>query len=226
MEEPTSLEDYLRTAEIDLFGDFEAAEGGGHPSKELVVLRGGIGALAKLALSEPERRQCRSEAGAYVVAHALGWDDLIPVTVLRAVPTREGQVDASVQILWPAFATAAELGLDEATVPGDDALRTALIDGLLLNSDRHSGNWGLVAGARLGLIDHGHTAISGLGGISGFYEQWRGHPLDDEHRGRLESFVEHGVGRLQELLDDEGVVQSIAERASSMLAADALVADE
>lgn len=89
-DDASALEEYLRTAEIDLYGTFAATAGGGHPSKEFVLVRGGIGALAKLATTDDEARQCKSEVGAYVLAHLLGWDDLVPATVLREVPTSEG----------------------------------------------------------------------------------------------------------------------------------------
>src|SRR3954451_22410300 len=112
MEDAAALESHLREAPIDLYGHFPG--GGGHADKQLVVVRGGVGALAKLARNEQEARQCRSEVGVYQVARALGWADLVPVTVLREVPSPQGPVEASVQILWPAFVTAAEAGITEA----------------------------------------------------------------------------------------------------------------
>jgi hypothetical protein len=84
-DDASALEEYLRTAEIDHYGTFAATAGGGHPSKEFVLVRGGIGALAKLATTDDEARQCKSEVGAYVLAHLLGWDDLVPQTHLALI---------------------------------------------------------------------------------------------------------------------------------------------
>ncbi len=216
MEEASSLERYLRDADIDVFGHFEATAGGGHPNKQLVVVRGGMGALAKLARSEQETRQCRSEVGTYVLARALGWDDLVPLTVLRDVPSADGVVKASVQVLWPAFITAQELGLSEASVTETDATRAAILDALLLNSDRNAGNWGLVLRKKLALIDHGHTALSGLPGWSGFAAQRRGQTISDEQRGRLEALVDDGRCRLVAGIETE-CAAGLIDRATRML---------
>jgi|1186.fasta_scaffold23554_2 hypothetical protein len=194
MEDAAALESHLREAPIDLYGHFPG--GGGHADKQLVVVRGGIGALAKLARNEQEARQCRFEVGVYQVAKALEWGDLVPATVLREVPTATGVVEAGVQILWPAFATAAEAGVTEASVDERDSLRAAIIDALVQNSDRHTGNWGVVAGAKLGLIDHGHTALSRLPGVSGFALMHRDAEISGELHDRLEEFVNGGAEQL------------------------------
>jgi hypothetical protein len=224
MEDASSLEAYLREAPIDLYGHFEVTGGGGHPGKQLVVVRGGIGALAKLAHNEAEQRQCQSEVGAFVLADALGWGDLVPVTVFRSVPTPEGIIDASVQILWPAFMTAAELGLNETMIEDRDALRAAVFDALLLNSDRHAGNWELVARTKLALIDHGHTALSGLPGWSGFAQARRGEEITGELGERLENLVDDGVERLAEIVG-ETEATAVVERATTMLAGGAVAVD-
>lgn len=224
MEEASLLETYLRDADIDLFGHFDATAGGGHPSKQLVVVRGGIGALAKLARSDAEMRQCKSEVGAFVLARALGWDDLVPLTVFREVPTGDGVAEASVQILWPAFATAQELGISESAVGEATASRAAILDALLLNSDRNSGNWGMVAGVKVGLIDHGHTALSDLPGTSGFAALRRGQPLTDEELERLEALVDAAGGRLSEVADAEHV-DAIVDRAEGMVQGGAITVD-
>src|SRR5437867_2304595 len=116
VDDGAALEAHLREAPVDLYGTFAATAGGGHPDKQLVVVRGGIGALAKLARNETEVRQCRAEVGASLLARAMGAADLVPMTVYREVPSTAGLVDASVQVLWPAFATAMELGLNEHAV--------------------------------------------------------------------------------------------------------------
>jgi hypothetical protein len=223
-DDASALEEYLRTAEIDLYGTFAATAGGGHPSKEFVLVRGGIGALAKLATTDDEARQCKSEVGAYVLAHVLGWDDLVPVTVFREVPTSEGLVSASVQILWPAFKTAQELGITETAIGEIDAMRSAVFDGLLLNSDRNLGNWGQVAHTHLALIDNGRTLISGYPGVSGFAHHRRGQRLTDDHAQRLDSFIGGAHDRLVESVGDHDAMQ-IVQRARRMIDDAVIVVD-
>jgi hypothetical protein len=216
MEDPSSLETHLRDAHVDYFGVFEARAGGGHPDKELVVMRGGVGALAKLARTETEMRQCRAEVMAYQLARALAWDDLVPVTVLREVPSSEGDVQASVQVLWPAYATAEELGLDESALLEPDVWRIAVLDALLLNGDRNRGNWGMVARTKLGLIDHGNSAISGMPGVSPFAQARRDHVLPHEVQERLEALVDRGEHQFDDYGGpDEGT--ALVHRAAVML---------
>jgi len=224
VEEPSPLEDYIRTAEVDLHGHFDAQQGGGHPSKQLVLLRGGIGALAKLATTDEEARQSRSEVGAYVLAHLLGWDDLVPVTVFREVPTPSGVAPASVQILWPAFRTAQELGIIESSIPEAEATRCAIFDGLLLNSDRNAGNWGLVAMTRLALIDNGRTVLSDFPGVSGFANARRGQQLGDADEAPLEMLGRVDPDRLNEAVG-EAATSIIVQRAQQMLESGTVLVD-
>jgi hypothetical protein len=218
----SSLESYLSEAHIDYVGDF--AGGGGHADKQLVVLRGGVGALAKLGREEPARRQCRAEVAAYKVAQALGWADLVPVTVYREVPTPEGSAEASVQVEWPRFQTAQELGRNVDSLEETDALRIAVLDVLLMNTDRHDQNWGFVGGAKLALIDHGNSGMSGMdGGPSAIAHARRNRDLEGEHVEALEALVE-ATDRLKETIGEENA-QAVVDRANRMLQAGAVAFD-
>jgi len=224
VDDGAALEAYLRDAPIDLYGTFAATAGGGHPDKELVVVRGGVGALAKLARNETEERQCRAEVGACLVARAVGASDLVPVTVYREVPSAAGLVEASVQVLWPAFATAAELGLTEQNVPERDGMRIAVLDVLLRNGDRNSGNWGMIAGAKVGLIDHGNTALSGMPGLSPFAAAWADRDLEPELADSLERLSHDGVEGLADVVGEEAS-DGVVQRARTMVERGAVVVD-
>jgi hypothetical protein len=225
VDDGTALEAHLREAPIDLYGTFEArGGGGGHPDKQLVVVRGGIGALAKLVRNETEQRQCQAEVGAWLVARAMGAADLVPTTVYREVPTADGLLAASVQVLWPAFLTAGELGITEQNVPDRDGMRVAVLDALLQNGDRNTGNWGMVASAKLGLIDHGNTGLSGMPGQSPFTVAWRDRNLDSELSDHLERLAEDGVDGLADLVDHQRVAE-LVQRAREIVDRGAVVAD-
>jgi hypothetical protein len=219
----SSLESYLSEAHIDYVGDF--AGGGGHADKQLVVLRGGVGALAKLGREEPARRQCRAEVAAYHVAQALGWADLVSVTVYREVPTREGgSAEASVQVEWPRFQTAQELGRNVDSLEESEALRIAVLDVLLMNADRNDQNWGFVGGTKLALVDHGNSGMSGMdGGPSAIAHARRNRDLEAEHVEALEALVE-AINRLKEAIGEENA-QAVLDRANRMLQAGAVAFD-
>jgi hypothetical protein len=216
MEDPSSsLEIYLGEAQIDFFGAWEPAAGGGHAEKQLVVYRGGVGALAKLGRDEASKRQCRAEVGAYEIARVLGWDDLVPVTVYRKVPTEDGTAEASVQVEWPSFATAQELGRGIETIDENDALRIAVLDVLLMNGDRNAGNWGFVRETKLALIDHGNTGLSEIPGVSEVANARRDQNLNTEHLEALRALVE-AADHLTETIGQEQS-KTIVERATRML---------
>jgi len=81
-----------------------------------------------------------------------------------------------------------------------------------------------VAGVKVGLIDHGHTALSDLPGTSGFAALRRGQPLTDEEVERLEALVDAGGGRLSEVADAEHV-DAIVDRAERMVQGGAITVD-
>jgi len=65
-------------------------KGGGHNDKQVMELAGGLGVVAKLALTSNaiQQEQVRAECAAPILARALGWGDLVPVTAMRAVVSR------------------------------------------------------------------------------------------------------------------------------------------
>src|SRR5436190_21707780 len=138
----TELERYLQSAPILHVGQFE--RGGAHPDKRLVVLEGGVGVLAKPAREGPAERMVRCEAAAWALARELGWPSLVATTVLRAIEIAEGEdaLEASLQVLWPAFETAAERGATAATCSEEERWRVAAFDALSRNIDRNIHNWG------------------------------------------------------------------------------------
>jgi hypothetical protein len=123
------LEDYLRTARV--WHTAPLGGGGGHQHKQLQVLDGGLGVVAKLAEGpDPAARptaakQVRGEVAAWFLAHELGWEDLVPVTTLGVVESRfTGEhVAASLQVAWPRFKVAAERALQPVTCSEEDRWR-------------------------------------------------------------------------------------------------------
>src|SRR5436309_2912045 len=113
--------------------------GGGHPSSFLVVLEGGVGALAKLETVGGDAPQMiRRERAAWVLARLLGWQEMVAATVLRDVPVPAGgHGHASVQVLWPTN----DVGVAEDAFPEEDQWRAAIFDALIRATDRHAGNW-------------------------------------------------------------------------------------
>lgn len=103
-------------------------------------------------------------------------------------------------------------------------MRSAVFDGLLLNSDRNLGNWGQVAQTHLAPIDNGRTLISGYPGVSGFAHQRRGQRLTDDHAHRLESFIGGAHDRLVESVGDHEAMQ-IVQRARRMIEDAVIVVD-
>jgi hypothetical protein len=223
MEDPSSLEEYLAAAPVDLHAHFPG--GGGHANKQLVLIRGGIGALAKLATDDQSRKQANAEVAGYLLARLLGWDDLVPVTVFRTVPSPSGDVDASVQVLWPAFRTAAELGIGPDAIPDEDGWRVAILDVLLMNSDRNPSNWGRVSESRTALIDHGHSLIGGQPGLSSEFATNRmNHDIPPAVREALDQVTAASAGHLRDIAEAAHVDQ-IVGRAASLVSGGVLTPD-
>lgn len=114
------------------------------------------------------------EASAYEVAKALGWDDLVPPTVVRSVSDlsqRDLDGMSAAIALEPTDTMSVQLWTDNAIEAGEfggwgtkpDAWRNvdtrslgriALLDGVIANSDRHEGNF-LIKDNRAIAIDNG-----------------------------------------------------------------------
>jgi hypothetical protein len=224
MEDPSPLEEYLAAAPVDLHAHFPG--GGGHANKQLVLVRGGIGALAKPAMDDQSRRQANAEVAGYLLARLMDWDDLVPVTVFRTVPSPSGDVEASVQVLWPSFKTAAELGIGPDAIADEDGWRAALLDVLLMNSDRNPSNWGRVAESGLALIDHGHCLIGGQPGLSSEFATNRAdQELPATMREALERVTSANGGRLRDVADADHV-DRIVERAATLVSGGVLALGE
>lgn len=196
MEAGAALAAYLRTATV--LDVRPLPGGGGHARKRVVIFEGGVGAVAKYGddvSGSKAPAMIRAEAAAYALAVELGWQDLVPTTVLRTLDDPDdldAEVEASVQVLLPLFKTSLEGGLMAASCEETDRLRAAAFDVLCANTDRNNGNWGKidgVGGPRL--IDHGH-AFEVHGGPPGgdFVQSTTGATLPEAVCDDLQAFVE------------------------------------
>lgn len=218
MEAVPDLENYLRTAPIAHTAELRRG-GGGHQYKQLVVLDGGLGVVAKLAEpagEESPQKMVRAEVAGWVLAHELDWRGLVPTTVLRTVPSifTGAVAEASVQVVWPLFEMALERTATVADCPEDASWQIALFDALAANADRNDSNWGFVKDLPdPKLIDHGHAFEAHGGGTSPFVDRWRGQEIPPEHLDHVERFLARsGDSRLREFLDHD-VVDRIIDRA-------------
>jgi hypothetical protein len=185
------LEDYIRTAGVVHACPLNG--GGGHQGKQLVILEGGLGVVAKLAegTNATQYLQIRAECGAWLLAQELDWTDLVPMTAFRVVRSifTENYVAASVQIAWPLFKVAAECGPRHAKdCPDDEIWRVAIFDALALNTDRHGMNWGFVEQMddRPKLIDHGHAFEAATARSFDFIDLKQGQKIPAENLARVE----------------------------------------
>lgn len=101
-------------------------------------------------------RAIRNEAAAYEVAKILGIDVLVPVTVLRQLPTAGGKVtEICVQEFVPDAVDAGDL----EEIPTEVIEQAAAFDIVIGQADRRGKNWLIVrdeeGNAHLVLIDHG-----------------------------------------------------------------------
>lgn len=215
------LEDYLRTARV--LHTAPLGGGGGHQHKQLLVLDGGLGVVAKLAEGpSPEIRstaakQVRGEVAAWFLAHELGWDDLVPVTMLGVVESRfTGEhVAASLQVAWPRFKLAAELALQPSSCSEYDRWRVAIFDALAGNTDRNNTNWGFIQDLDCAkLIDHGN----GFGPdptTSQFAFDLNGQAIPNQYKTYIASFVAQEKGsRLPTVLPEETALALFARAQS------------
>jgi hypothetical protein len=222
MEATAELERYLRTAPI-LATAGPVVGGGAHPGKQRLLLLGGVQVIAKPAIEREEtERMIRCEAAAWQVAKALGFGGLIATTVLRRIPSADGdEVGASIQVIWPdghQFCAALEL------LPDGDIWEAAVFDAVVLHADHNLNNWLAVpapGGAeqpRLKLIDNGYAFFPGRGGCnSSFYAAKEGVELPDLMISALEQFLgAWPIQELEELLDD-GALRGVRERAEHLL---------
>lgn len=120
---------------------------GGQEVSTLLSLEGGDRGVYKKSSDEPELSAYGIPQGTYykrevaagVVAHMLGFGDLVPVTV----PRKSQDTYGSMQSFVDNAQTAYEHGTDEDSEFGsdEDVARAALFDYIIGSEDRHSNNW-------------------------------------------------------------------------------------
>ena len=120
---------------------------------------------------------CR-EVGAHAVSVATGWD-IVPPTVMRDGPFGEGMLQ-----LWMETDEAVDIG---ELVNSDSAelRRIAVFDAVLNNADRKAGHLLPLPGGRIQGIDNG-LCFAVEPKLRTVLWRWRGQPLTDEERARLE----------------------------------------
>ncbi|MGD0455292.1 MAG: hypothetical protein ABSB69_17025 [Solirubrobacteraceae bacterium] len=214
-----ALESYLLGAPVEHVRPLDG--GVGHPYKLALILRGGVGVVAKLGNSEQMMRQARREVAAWLLAVELGLARLVPATVLRQIPTSGNPstptLEGSVQILWPRFRMALEDPIKPESCSKAVSWPIAVFDLLLANTDRKADNWGTIDGLpRAVLIDHGH-AFEAADSQSVFVEIHRDQPVPRGLLRQIESFSagqEHS--RLRNVLDGTEC-DAVFDRASRIL---------
>jgi hypothetical protein len=199
------LEDYLRTARIVHTGPL--AGGGGHQHKQLVVLDGGLGVVAKLAEGTAAAPgQVRAEVAAYVLSRELRWSDLVPTTTLRVVRSivTSHHVAASVQVALPFFKPALERQATVQNCSDEDRWRAAIIDALAWNTDRSEANWGFIEGLpNAKLIDNGNAFDPSQGIGSSFVADRNNQDIPQDHLDRIQAFMRGSRdSQLREILDE------------------------
>jgi hypothetical protein len=194
MDAAPHLEDFIRTARVR--HTVPLPGGGGHQHKQLLILDGGLGVVAKLAEPDPAASQrVRAEVAAWQLTLELGWEDLVPATALRAVRSSfsNNDVAASVQIAWPFFSVVAETAPPKTVsdCPEDTVWRIAIFDTLCANTDRNDTNWGFVRQLdQPKLIDHGHAFEPGQATTSAFATAKRGQPIPGDLLNRVKRLLE------------------------------------
>lgn len=215
MERLNDLEDYLREATI--LDAYSFAEGGGHGGKQVLILEGGVGVLAKPGKGAEQLAMARREVAAWQIIRGLGWADLMGATVLRSLAELEDDLEGSVQVLWP---NAAPDGPSE-TFDKTDTLRAATFDTIIQHTDRGGHNWLGVpkpeAGTpQLKLVDHGYAMdLPGQAATvqSTFHELHKDEELADEVVEAVEGLLSSWPpGAIHELLEDDPF-NNVQERA-------------
>jgi hypothetical protein len=214
MEAVPDLEDYLATAPITAVRPLN--RGGVHRDKQLLVLEGGVGVVAKPV--HPEQPETagwvRAEVAAWRLAWELGFPDLVPTSVLRGISIPGlGDVLASLHVVWPYYQMALELSATVEQCREEDRWRVAIFDALAAHPDRHNQNWGFIEstpGVRL--IDHGHTFQPGMRSTSPFAHDKSGAEIPDLEREHLARFLANlPHSRLGELLEP-GPLEEVRDR--------------
>jgi hypothetical protein len=214
------LEQYLREATI--LDAYSFTEGGGHGGKQVLILEGGVGVLAKPGGDENQHLMARREVAAWEIIKALGWADLMGATVLRMLhELGNDEREGSLQVLWPNAEPDSPVdGYDR-----QDVLRAASFDAIIQHTDRNGHNWlsvprAATGASKLKLVDHGYAldmpgqpqAVQ-----STFFESCKDEELPDEIVDAIEGLLGNWPpGPVQELLDDDAR-QAASERATRIV---------
>lgn len=216
MEREDELEAYLRTAPV--MYERPLPGGVGHAEKKILWLRGGVAVAAKPGIDANYIDQARCEVAAWLLAAGLDMTRLVPVTVMRKIPTTAGEVDGSAQVMWAQFRTALDLGLQPSQCTESVGWDIAVFDVLTANTDRHNANWGVIDTLPDAvLVDHGHCFLKAPRTSSPFYLERQGQPIPADQLQRLQTFITNsGSTRLDEVLDSM-VVQQVINRAQHLV---------
>lgn len=154
--EPETLPRAL-TMQVSSITGQEELEGGISKGTELVTFEDGTHGVFKPASGEYDeaRRNISNgypverEVGAWEVAHIVGMDDMVPITVERMVDGERGSLQDFVENAQPA----AEV-YNNRYDGIHDAQRAAVFDYVVGNEDRHANNWMIDENGKMHLIDH------------------------------------------------------------------------
>lgn len=223
MEREDELEEYLRAAPV--IYERPLPGGGGHAEKKILWLRGGVAVAAKPGIDANYVAQAQCEVAAWLLAAELDMTRLVPVTVMRKIPTTAGETDGSAQVLWAQFKTALDLGLQPSQCADSVGWDIAVFDVLTANTDRHNANWGVIGSLPDAvLVDHGHCFLKPPRTTSPFYLERQGQPIPADLLQRLQTFITNaGNTRLSEALDS-AVVQQVIDRAQHLVQGGGLLA--
>jgi hypothetical protein len=224
-----ALERYLAEAPVEHVRPLPG--GNGHPRKMTLVLRGGVGVVAKVGDTQPMLRQARREVAAWVLACELEMAQFVPATVMRAVPhSADGEqsapeVEGSAQVLWPRFRVALEEDITPESCAPEVSWPIAILDLLMANTDRKEDNWGTIDGLpRAVLIDHGH-AFEARDSHSLFVDLHREEAVPQSWIEKIASFVaQKHTSHLREHLDGNEY-EAVFDRAETILNHQALTVE-
>lgn len=147
------LEDLARSVEAGKIRDETALTGGVSAVTNLVTLGDGTRVVRKIGNPDPEH-------AASMIGRALGVD--VP-RVYRNHPHEVWMDYISDAKTWSELAQT-NLGKDAAAYASDDGKRIGLLDLLINNGDRNSGNWMMRPDGGIVAIDHGHAFLVPTGG--------------------------------------------------------------
>ena len=173
----------------------------------------------RMDVSPYDERAIRRERAAFVLARLLGWDDLVPLTVLRRLTWMQDRL-AAVSI----FELRAIEGVPLECFAEEDLTRAAVFDFLIRQLDRGAHNWlGVLSadrpatGISLRLIDHQHafTEVSPWP-MTVFVQSQAEWPIDNDCADRLRRAARCAYGSELTSLIGFSAVVALANRANRL----------